>query len=198
MFSTNTSFTVFDLETTGLHPSNGDRIVEIGAVRIEKGVIQEKDTFCALVNPQRKISPEASRIHKISDEDVIGSPTIEEVLPQFLDFAKGTVLVAHNAEFDLSFLEAEKEMCWGYIEVPECLCTLNLSRTVFPHEYRHNLDIVAERLKLKDSGSRHRALPDVLLTAQAFLKLIGMGNIHSLEELRKKACPGAARRPVSA
>ena len=125
----------------------------------------------------------------ISDEDVAGAPTIGDVLPKFLAFAEGSMLVAHNAEFDLGFLEAEKEMCWGYVDIPECLCTMVLSRAVTPHEYRHNLDVISQRLGLTFPEDRHRALPDVLLTAQILLKLIKIGNIHSLEELKEKATP---------
>ena len=186
-FTTGTAFTVFDVETTGLHAHNGDRIVEIAGVRVEDGIIQEEKSFVSLVNPKREISWEAQRVNKIKNEDLKDAPNIEEVLPEFLTFASGSILIAHNAQFDMGFLEAEKEMCWGYIEVPECLCTLALSRSIFPHEYRHNLDVVSERLGLTLPKARHRALPDVLLTAQAFLKFIDLGKITSLDQLREKA-----------
>jgi len=153
------------------------------------GEIHEEQQFCTYVNPERSLSQEASRINGISDKDLLNAPLIVNVLPEFLEFAAGSILVAHNAEFDLSFLEAEKEMCWGYIEIPECLCTMNLSRTLHPHEYRHNLETVAGRLKLPLPDLRHRALPDVLLTAQVLLKLIKVGHVQSLEELREKAAP---------
>ncbi len=185
-----TSFTVFDVETTGLSALSGDRIVEIGAVRIEGGEIRSASPFLSLVNPQRAIPWEARSVNGITEEELTHAPTIDTVLPQFLEFAQNSILVAHNAEFDMGFLHAEKEMCWGYIDIPECLCTLTLSRTVSPHEYRHNLDAVATRLGIVlPQEGRHRALPDVLLTAQVFLKLLERGQIRSLPELKSKAIP---------
>ncbi|HLC76423.1 MAG TPA: 3'-5' exonuclease [Candidatus Peribacterales bacterium] len=180
-------FTVFDVETTGLSAASGDRIIEIAGVRIENGMIQEQASFVSLVNPCCDISWEAMSINHISNEAVSSAPTIENVLPRFLSFAEGSFLIAHNAQFDLSFLNAEKEMCWGYIDIPECFCTMQLSRKVFPHEFRHNLDIVAQRLGFDSTPSRHRALPDVLLTAKVFLALLEKGKLSSLDELRRKA-----------
>ncbi len=161
--------------------------MEIAGIRIEGGIMQEEKTFVSFVNPQRGISAAAGIVNRIPEKELMGAPPIEEVLPSFLSFAADSTLVAHNAPFDLSFLEAEKEGCWGYIELPDCLCTLQLSRKVSPNEYQHNLDVVARRLKLSLAEMRHRALPDVMLTAQAFLKLIDVGNITSMDELRQKA-----------
>lgn len=184
---TNTSFTVFDLETTGLAPEAGDRIVEIAGVRVEGGVIDKKHFFLSLVNPEREVPWEAKQVHRIATHELRSAPTIMEVLPNFLTFSEGSILVAHHAAFDVSFLEAEKELCWGYVEIPECLCTMCLSKAVFSHETRHTLDVVVKRLQLPLPTIRHRALPDVLLTAEVFLKLIEVGGIQTLEELREKA-----------
>ncbi|MDD5041424.1 MAG: 3'-5' exonuclease [Candidatus Peribacteraceae bacterium] len=181
------AFTVFDVETTGLDPRQGHRILEIAGVRVEGGKILEEQTFSQLVNPERPIPWEAKSINKISDAEVAGAPTIDVVLPEFLRFAQGSLLVAHNAEFDMGFLRREKECCWGYIDLPECFCTMRLSQTLFPHEFRHNLDVVSLRLGLSIPVRRHRALPDVLVTAQALLKMLETGTIQSIEELRKKA-----------
>ena len=180
-------FTVFDLETTGLDPLKGEKIIEIAGIRIENGVILEGTPFVHLVNPERRIPWEARQIHKISDDDVSHAPTIDVVLPQFLQFAKDSILIAHNAQFDMGFLEIEKECCWGYIDLPECLCTMRLSQSLFPQEFRHNLDIVAHRLNLDIPLERHRALPDVLITAKALLQMIQRGNMQSIAELRTKA-----------
>jgi DNA polymerase III epsilon subunit family exonuclease len=170
-----------------LDPYKGHRIIEIAGVRIENGQVLDDKSFVALVNPEREIPWEAKQIHKISDEDVAGSPTIDQVLPKFLEFASGSILVAHNAVFDMGFLEREKECCWGYVDLPECLCTMCLSRALYPTEFRHTLDAVAKRHNLSMPQGRHRALPDVLLTAQALLKMIEAKNITSLDELRKFA-----------
>jgi len=186
------SFTVFDTETTGLDPLRGHKIIEIAAVRVENGKIDMENVFEQFVNPERPIPQEASRINKIKDEDVSDALTIDHVLPKFLEFASGSILVAHNADFDMKFLNSEKESCWGYIELPEVICTMRLSQKVFPHEFRHSLDAVSLRLNLEIPPNRHRALPDVLLTAQSLLKMIETGNMTSLEDLRVKAGLGKA------
>lgn len=178
-------FTVFDTETTGLDPRRGDRIIEIAGIRVEDGQIKEEINFVQLVNPERTIPWEAKQVNKIEDEDVATAPTIDQVLPQFLDFAQGSVLVAHNADFDMGFLQTEKELCWGYVELPDCLCTMRLSRKLYPQEFRHNLDVIATRFGLEIPAARHRALPDVILTAQALLRMIEEGKIESIEQLQQ-------------
>ncbi|MBP9773647.1 MAG: 3'-5' exonuclease [Candidatus Peribacteraceae bacterium] len=188
------SITVFDVETTGLDPKKGHRIIEIAGLRIDDGIIDESKSFISLVNPERDIPWEAQRVNKIKDEDVKTAPTIDQILPQFLDFAKGSILLAHNASFDMGFLECEKEFCWGYIDLPECLCTLQLSRTLYPREFSHSLDNVSRRLNLTIPQARHRALPDVVLTAQALMKMTETAGINSIDELRKKASIGLVRR----
>lgn len=182
--------TVFDVETTGLDPQKGHRIVEIAGVRIENGIIQTDAAFTSYVNPERDIPWEAKQVNHIDDATVQSAPTIMEVLPRFLEFAQGSLLVAHNAEFDMGFLRTEKEFCWGYVELPECLCTMRLSQSLFPSAFRHNLDSLAERLQLTLPQDRHRALPDVLLTAEALLKMTQQAKILSLDELRKRAAIG--------
>lgn len=181
------TFTVFDTETTGLDPRKGDKIIEIAGLQIVDGEIREDISFVELINPERTIPWEAKQVNKISDEDVASCPTIDQVLPKFFEFAKDTILVAHNANFDLGFLEMEKELCWGYLEVPECLCTMKLSQTLYPSEFRHNLDSVSARMGISMPENRHRALPDVIMTAQALLKMIQEGNIENIDQLRKMA-----------
>lgn len=182
--------TVFDIETTGLDPRRGHRIIEIAGLRIENGDIDETRTFVSLVNPERGIPWEAKQVHKIKDEDVALAPGIEEVLPKFLEFTAGSVLVAHNAAFDMNFLTCEKDMCWGYVDLPECLCTMRLSQALFPQDFGHSLDAVARRLSLQLPKARHRALPDVMLTAHAFLIMIRRGGITTLEDLHAIAGVG--------
>lgn len=179
--------TVFDVETTGLSPRQGHKIVEIAGVRIEDGNIMTETAYISLVNPEREIPWETKQIHKISDEDVVSARTIDEVLPEFLEFAKGSVLVAHNANFDIGFLTCEKELCWGYTDLPECICTMRLSQALYPNEFRHNLDAIQQRLQLPIPETRHRALPDVILTAQALLYMMEHSNIRSIDELKRLA-----------
>lgn len=179
--------TFFDLETTGLDPRKGHRILEVAGVRITDGVIRTEETFSSLVNPERDIPWEARKVNNISEEDVKDAPGIDTVLPQFLEFAKGTVLIAHNAAFDYGFLEVEKEFCWGFIELPECLCSMKLSQSLYPTEFRHSLDVLTKKFGLVLPAARHRALADTLLAAEVFLQMIDQGKIRSLEDLRKKA-----------
>lgn len=179
--------TVFDVETTGLDPNRGHRIIEIAALRVEDGTIKKDNPFHEFVNPERPIPHEAQQINKIRNEDVASAPTIDQILPSFLEFASGSFLVAHNAAFDMGFLNREKELCWGFIELPEHFCTMKLSQSVFPAEFRHSLDVVGSRLELEIPQERHRALPDVILTAQALLKMIEIGKVQSIEDLRVRA-----------
>ncbi len=179
--------TVFDVETTGLDPLRGHRIIEIGGVRLEGGMVREETAFSAMVNPEREIPWEARQVNKISDDDVKDAPTIDVVLPQFLEFAAGTLLFAHNAGFDTGFLEAEKQYCWGYVDLPECFCTMRLSQSLYPAEFRHSLDVLARKFGLTMPQLRHRAPADAILAAQALQKMIEAGGIRSVEELRRRA-----------
>lgn len=178
--------TIFDIETTGLDPLKGHRIIEIAGVRVEGGKILDEH-FVTFVNPEREIPWDARQVNKISDDDVKNAPTIDAVLPQFLEFAKGSTLVAHNAQFDYGFLETEKQFCWGFVDLPECLCTMMLSRNLYPSEFRHSLDILCRRFNLEMPEARHRALADALLTAQALEKMLQTGKVLSFEELKKRA-----------
>lgn len=181
------ALTVFDTETTGLDPKKGHRIVEIAGVRIENGIILEERTFSSFVNPERDIPLEAQRINHISNDDVKDAPSIMTVLPEFLEFSKGSALFAHNAAFDKGFLENEKDFCWGYVELPEIFCSMKLSQSLFPTQFRHNLDILSQRFEVPFEGGRHRALPDVLQTAKILIKMLNHGKISSMDELRKRA-----------
>ncbi len=187
MAATLPPLTVFDVETTGLDPKKGHRIIEIAAIRIEDGSIDETKSFVSFVNPERLIPLEARQVNKMTDALVAGAPGIEEVLPKFLEFAAGSILVAHNATFDMGFLNQERELCWGYVELPECLCTMRLSQAVFPREFGHSLPVVARRLHLTLPQTLHRALPDVLLTAHALLKMIEIGGVESIDDLMEVA-----------
>ncbi|MCX7960413.1 MAG: exonuclease domain-containing protein [Burkholderiales bacterium] len=164
------AYTVFDTETTGLEPSAGDEIVSIGAVRIVNGRLLRSEVFEALVNPRRPMSREAVKIHGIDAATLAGQPTIEQVLPAFRRFCEDTVLVAHNAAFDMRFLEL-KEQASGVAFDQPVLDTLLLSAAVHPAQSDHRLEAIAERLGVPVLG-RHTALGDALLTAEIFLRLI--------------------------
>jgi DNA polymerase-3 subunit epsilon len=164
------SYTVFDTETTGLEPSAGDEIISIGAVRIVNGRLLKHEVFEQLVNPRRSITRESVRVHGIDAPALLAEPPIEHVLPGFHRFCEDTVLVAHNAAFDMRFLEL-KEAATGIRFTQPVLDTLLLSAVVHPSLEDHNLDTVAERLGVRVIG-RHTALGDALVTGEVFLRLL--------------------------
>jgi DNA polymerase-3 subunit epsilon len=164
------SYTVFDTETTGLEPSAGDRILQFGATRINAGKLRRQDCFDQLVDPQRSIPPAGIPIHGITPEMVAGQPVIATVLPAFHAFAADTVLVAHNAAFDMRFLQL-LEAETGIVFNQPVLDTLLLSAVVHPQQESHRLEAIAERLGVPVLG-RHTALGDAMVTAEVFLKLV--------------------------
>jgi len=179
------SYTVFDTETTGLQPSQGDEIVSVGAVRIVNGRLLEHEVFEQLVDPRRGMSPEASRITGIDAAMLENQPTIEKVLPAFHAFCEDTVLVAHNAAFDMRFLRL-KEEATGVRFTQPVLDTLLLSAVIDAQQESHGLEVVAERMGINAIG-RHTALGDAIMTAEVFLRMIPLlaeQGIRTLGEAR--------------
>ena len=174
-------YTVFDTETTGLEPSAGDEIISLGAVRIVNARLLKNEVFEQLVNPQRPVSAASTRIHGIEAKALAGQPTIGEVLPQFQHFCEDTVLVAHNAAFDMRFLEL-KEAATGIRFAQPVLDTLLLSVIVHPTQEGHGLEAVAERLGISVIG-RHTALGDALVTGEIFLKMLPLLAEHGIVTL---------------
>ena len=164
------TYTVFDTETTGLEPSNGDEIIQIGAVRIVNHRLLRQEIFDQLVDPERPLKPESIPIHGISEDMVRGQPNIDLVLPAFHEFCADTVLIAHNAAFDMRFLQLKEKRTGVHFAQP-VLDTLLLSAVVHPNQESHQLDVILERLGIQIE-SRHNALEDALATGEAFLKLV--------------------------
>ncbi len=164
------AYTAFDTETTGLEPSAGDEIISIGAVRIVNGRLLKNEVFEQLIDPRRALSRESAAIHGIGAEALQGQPAIEQVLPSFHRFCEDSVLVAHNAAFDMRFLQL-KEASSGVRFTQPVLDTLLLSAAVHPSHADHTLESIAERLGVRVIG-RHTALGDALLTGEIFLKLL--------------------------
>ena len=164
------SYTVFDTETTGLDPSSGDEIIQIGATRIVNGKLLKAECFDQLVDPQRPIAVASFRIHGLTQEALRGKPTIAEVLPSFHAFAAETVLVGHNAAFDMRFLELKQAVAGVRFDHP-VLDTLLLAAVVHPDHASHGLEDLAGRLDLV-VAKRHDALADAQLTAEVFLRLL--------------------------
>ncbi|NTU60491.1 MAG: 3'-5' exonuclease, partial [Deltaproteobacteria bacterium] len=162
---------VFDSETTGLNPSEGDEIVSLGAVRVRRGRIAPGDTFHSLVKPSRPIPPESTRFHGIDDAMVEGAPGLAEVLPQFRAYAGSAVLVAHNAAFDKKFLDLAAERLGQPALDNPVLDTLFLSYGVHGDVQRHSLEAIAARLGVEVAG-RHTSLGDARATAEILLGLL--------------------------
>jgi DNA polymerase-3 subunit epsilon len=179
------AYTVFDTETTGLEPNDGDEIISIGAARIVNGRLLRSETFESLIDPRRGISPASVQVHGITPDLLIGQPLIAQVLPRFWRFAEDTVLVGHNAAFDMRFLQL-KEASTGVKFRQPVLDTLLLAAVVQPLESSHSLEAIAARLGIAAIG-RHTALGDALVTAEIFLALIpllGAIGIQTLGEAR--------------
>lgn len=164
---------VLDTETTGMDPSTGDRLVEIGCVEIEN-LLPTGKTYHVYINPERLIPPEATAVHGITDDFVKDKPTFGEVVGGFMDFIGNDRLVIHNAEFDVKFLNAELRM-FGFptLDNRRVLDTLAMARKKFPGSPA-NLDALCRRFGI-DNSSRtyHGALLDSQLLAEVYLELTG-------------------------
>jgi DNA polymerase-3 subunit epsilon len=163
-------YTVFDTETTGLDPSGGDEIIQIGAVRIVNKRLLRSECFEQLIDPQRPLPHESTEIHGITPDMLRGQPTIDRVLPAFRAFVGDTVLVGHNAAFDMRFLEI-KEAATGVRFDRPVLDTFLLSAVLFASHETHRLEMIAERLGVSIVG-RHTAVGDAIITGELFLKMI--------------------------
>lgn len=167
---------VFDLETTGFSPTQ-NRIIEIGAVKVENGEIT--DRFSTFVNPQVPIPFRIEQLTSINDNMVMDAPTIEEVLPKFLDFIGDAVLAAHNASFDVSFIEENmrRQGLWRDFTYVD---TVALARVLLPQLNRFKLDTVAKALHVQ-LQNHHRAVDDAECTAGIYLKFMEMLKLQGAE-----------------
>ena len=180
------SYVVFDLETTGFSP-NTCKIIEIGAVKVENGTITER--FSEFVNPQVPIPFKIEELTGIRDDMVMGAETIEEILPRFMEFCEGCVMIAHNAEFDMSFI---RKNCMD-LDIP-CNHTVGdtvaMARILLPALHRFKLDTVAKALKIS-LENHHRAVDDAECTAHIFVKFIEMLKERHIETLNDLNSLGA-------
>ncbi len=182
------SFVVIDLETTGFDVRKAE-IIDIGAVRVEGGIITEK--FSTLVYPGFFIPERIKELTGITNAMLVGQPTIEKVLPEFLEFVGNNVVVGHFIEQDLKFINKYTRMYLKRKFKNPTLCTLKISRKLFPGLKKYSLKEIADYFGFKTNGI-HRALKDAQLTAQIFIKILeelwnkfGIGDYYSLKKLEK-------------
>lgn len=175
---------VFDIETTGFGPVN-DRIIEIGAVKVVEGKIVDK--YSTFINPDIPIPYHITQLTSITDEMVLDAPKIETVLPEFLAFCEGAVLVAHNASFDVGFINKKAEFL-GIETDFTVVDTVGMARILLPHLNRFKLNVVAKELGIS-LENHHRAVDDAGATAEIFVKFIqildqkGVRTLRDLEAL---------------
>lgn len=190
-------FTVFDIETTGLSNIN-DEIIEIGAVKIKEGKII--DTFETFVNPKIPISSFITKLTGIDESMVKDAPSIEEILPKFLEFASNSVLVAHNANFDVSFIKSKAKK-FNLNVNNAVLDTLELSRHLYKDLKNYKLDTLADHLQVK-LEHHHRAVDDAMATAEIFIKTIdrlkelGVEKVKDINAILKESEVDIRKLPV--
>ena len=174
------TFVVFDLETTGFSPIK-DKIIEIGAVKVENGKITER--FSTFVNPKVPIPFEITKLTSITDQMVLDAPDIETVLPQFLEFVGDAVLVAHNAGFDVGFIE---QNCRYQDIQPDftSVDTVAMARILLPTLSKYKLNVVANALHIS-LENHHRAVDDAEATAEIFVRFVEMLDERNIRTLTK-------------
>ncbi len=177
------SYVVFDIETTGFSAVS-DEIIEIGAVRVEGGEV--KDHYSTFLHPGRPIPPRITELTGITDDMVAGSPSLETVLPDFLRFCQGSCLVAHNAEFDVGFLEEKAEKLGIPVDFT-VLDTLQMARLLLKDLHRFKLNTICKHLGIKQEH-HHRAVDDARVTAEIFLRFLSMleeEGVHDTDALNE-------------
>ncbi|MBE5935983.1 MAG: PolC-type DNA polymerase III [Lachnospiraceae bacterium] len=190
------TFVVFDIETTGFGPVK-DQIIEIGAVKVTEGKIV--DRFSTFVNPQVPIPFEITNLTGITDANVANAETIDVILPQFLEFCRDAVLVAHNASFDVGFISKKAEILGLETEFT-VIDTVALARVLLPHLNKFKLDIVAKDLGIS-LENHHRAVDDATATADIFIVFLGrllekgIENLNMLNEMEKISADAIKKMP---
>lgn len=161
---------VFDTETSGLSPKTGHRIIEIGAVAMNGAEITGE--FQSLIDADCEISWQATNVHGITNQMLVGAPSAWQVFSDFRDFISDATLVAHNAQFDMRFLEFEFADL-GFSLINPSQCTLRLSRKLWPQLENHKLGTVARHVGAGFDGlQQHRALDDARVTAEIWRQMI--------------------------
>ncbi|MDE2223361.1 MAG: 3'-5' exonuclease [Candidatus Omnitrophica bacterium] len=176
-----TEFVIFDVETTGLSPTDGDRIIEIAAVKV-KGA-QVVDKFYSLVNPKRPVPAQATQVNNITDEMLAAAPLASDVLPGMIHFIGGACVAGHNVKFDLNFLCYELALIGRRLhDHTPAVDTLKMARDLLPYLSNHKLSYLARCLGVVVNQT-HRAMADVEITVAVFLRLLEMAGDKDLQQV---------------
>ena len=171
----------FDTETTGLYPENGDRLIEIGCIELIDGK-RTSNFFHELINPERDVPEEASSIHGITTEQLIDKPKFSEIAQKLLDFFRDSPLVAHNATFDMKFVNYEFELLGHDKLKNKIIDSLILAKSKFPGQ-KNNLDALCKRFNIDNSARTfHGALLDAELLADVYIELNGGAQKSFIED----------------
>ncbi len=174
------TFSVIDFETTGTSAKTG-RAIEVGIVKIEN--LKIVDSYQSLINPEQYISPFITSLTGISNEDILDAPTFDQITEEIKNFIKGSILVGHNLSFDYAFLSKEFERAEVILPKLQQVCTLKLSRTLFPELKSKSLGNMVKHFKIRHRDV-HRALGDAAATAKVFLKILNLlVNDHNCENI---------------
>lgn len=190
----NAEFIVFDVETTGLSAVDGDRIIEIAAIKLKD--LKPVATFHSLINPLRDIPASATNVNQITGDMLIGAPTSEEFLPGIIDFIGGGCVVGHNVKFDLNFVCYELSLNGRRMrdETP-ALDTLKMAKLLIPYLSNYKLSHIAGSLGIT-IGETHRALADTQLTADVLIRLLDMAADRNIVDLQEFCRQFSVEKPV--
>jgi len=168
------------VETTVFSPQNGDRVIEIGAVTIKNQRIVAE--FSSFIDVDKRIPWQVQKVHGITNEMLEGEPKPDDVLPEFYKFITGSILIAHNASFDIAFLRHEFALL-GMSLNNRSLCTLKMSRKLYPHLPNHKLETVSRYLlgKSCEQIQMHRALDDAKLAGMIWLEMEKSETLKSIK-----------------
>ncbi|MEG9297844.1 3'-5' exonuclease [Mangrovibacillus sp. Mu-81] len=180
------TFTIFDLETTGFFPEIGDEIISIGAVKVFEGKIQQKETFYQVINPLQTVSRETKKFTGLRRKDFLNGVTLPVALKHFLEFSKGTILVAHPASFDINFLQQRLNKWELPSFQPEYVDSFALANALLGRKDCY-LDALVNRFDIP-KRTRHHALNDAVMTAEIFeelLKICYRQEVHTIKGMHE-------------
>ena len=180
------NFSILDTETTGLHVEKGDQIISIASLKVSDLKIDEQNYLDELVNPNMKIPESSTKIHNITDEQVISKPSLLEISEKILKFLKKSVLVGHNINFDINFLKENSKgsQLANRMKVIKSIDTIYLTAGLFPDLKNYELSNLCEYFNIKtDDQIRHSALGDCIITARLFLHLISIAQTKGVKNI---------------